>query len=338
VKEYSYTDSPTQAEEILRALGGKRYRGYYMVRCPAHPDRDPSLKIAISSESGKLLWNCKAGCSNKVVMGALIERGLLPRSVPRFVNKIERAIVCTEWNGRAGATDLAVLSAHLSIARLAGDGMYHASARVLAELAGLCASTALSSSERLVEAGWLVRHDTRFLGPRQSLPSRARATCWGLKVSDRNVTVPYTPSDVLHLPSRESVRDGYVSHDLWRWGPGLGKSKARVYAALVAGPKTSDDLARELSVKVATIRKHLRKLAGLRIVERASGRRWQLVDLCNLDSVALFLGVLGESDRQREHHLEERLIWRERSRAPMSGSGKVRVVLDKDSEPEFEVA
>lgn len=65
------------AASIAEALGGKRSgRDSYMVRCPAHEDRNPSLSIA--GQDGKLLVKCFAGCSQRAVVDALRARGLWP--------------------------------------------------------------------------------------------------------------------------------------------------------------------------------------------------------------------------------------------------------------------
>ena len=49
------------AEPIARALGGRKAGGYWMARCPAHDDREPSLSISASNE-GKVLVRCHAEC------------------------------------------------------------------------------------------------------------------------------------------------------------------------------------------------------------------------------------------------------------------------------------
>lgn len=67
------------ADEIAKALGGKLMSGYWMVRCPAHDDHEPSLKIA-TGEGGKVLVHCHAGCDQESVIVALRVRGLWPAS------------------------------------------------------------------------------------------------------------------------------------------------------------------------------------------------------------------------------------------------------------------
>lgn len=63
------------AETIAKALGGHRAGATWMARCPAHDDSSPSLAISAGS-NGKVLVRCHAGCDQREVIAALIERGL----------------------------------------------------------------------------------------------------------------------------------------------------------------------------------------------------------------------------------------------------------------------
>lgn len=63
------------AEAIAKALGGHRAGATWMARCPAHDDSSPSLAISAGS-NGKVLVRCHAGCDQRDVIAALIERGL----------------------------------------------------------------------------------------------------------------------------------------------------------------------------------------------------------------------------------------------------------------------
>jgi DNA-binding transcriptional ArsR family regulator len=51
--------------------------GQVVVHCPAHPDDEPSLSLAVTPD-GQLLWKCFAGCSQETVLEAFRRRGLLP--------------------------------------------------------------------------------------------------------------------------------------------------------------------------------------------------------------------------------------------------------------------
>ena len=63
------------AETIAKALGGHRAGATWMARCPAHQDRKPSLSIS-SGKDGKVLVRCHAGCEQRDVITALVDRGL----------------------------------------------------------------------------------------------------------------------------------------------------------------------------------------------------------------------------------------------------------------------
>lgn len=63
------------AETIAKALGGHRAGATWMARCPAHDDSRPSLSIS-AGKNGKVLVRCHAGCDQRDVIAALIERGL----------------------------------------------------------------------------------------------------------------------------------------------------------------------------------------------------------------------------------------------------------------------
>jgi putative DNA primase/helicase len=63
------------AETIAKTLGGHRAGATWMARCPAHDDSSPSLAIS-TGKNGKVLVRCHAGCDQRDVIAALIERGL----------------------------------------------------------------------------------------------------------------------------------------------------------------------------------------------------------------------------------------------------------------------
>jgi hypothetical protein len=58
------------AEEIARALRGRRCSKGWICRCPAHDDRHPSLSVA-ETRDGKTLVKCWSGCrQDDVIDGA----------------------------------------------------------------------------------------------------------------------------------------------------------------------------------------------------------------------------------------------------------------------------
>ena len=68
--------SNSHAMQIVRALRGQWHGRSGMARCPAHPDRIPSL--AITEQDGRILIHCHAGCDQKSVVSALYRLGLWP--------------------------------------------------------------------------------------------------------------------------------------------------------------------------------------------------------------------------------------------------------------------
>ena len=69
------------AETTAKALGGRKAGGGWMVRCPVHDDREPSLSIRDGGD-GKVLVHCHAGCDQQKVITALEARGILARDWP----------------------------------------------------------------------------------------------------------------------------------------------------------------------------------------------------------------------------------------------------------------
>ena len=63
------------AEQIARALGGKRSGRQWLCRCPAHDDNSPSLLIFDGHTN--VQFRCQAGCDPLDVIAALRKRGIL---------------------------------------------------------------------------------------------------------------------------------------------------------------------------------------------------------------------------------------------------------------------
>ena len=58
------------AVELTKALRGKWHGSYGTARCPAHPDKTPSLSISIGRD-GRTLVRCHTGCSQEQVIDEL---------------------------------------------------------------------------------------------------------------------------------------------------------------------------------------------------------------------------------------------------------------------------
>jgi len=65
----------TEAERIAKGLGGKRAGSAWLACCPAHPDRNPSLRI--TQGYSRVLLHCYAGCEPSAIIGELKKRGIL---------------------------------------------------------------------------------------------------------------------------------------------------------------------------------------------------------------------------------------------------------------------
>jgi 5S rRNA maturation endonuclease (ribonuclease M5) len=59
-----------KAEDIARALDGIKSGDGWKARCPAHDDANPSLSVS-EGVNGKVLFNCKAGCTQEAVIDGL---------------------------------------------------------------------------------------------------------------------------------------------------------------------------------------------------------------------------------------------------------------------------
>jgi hypothetical protein len=73
-----YSRSPVaNAEDIARALDGKKCGNGWSARCPAHNDHNRSLSIGEGHDS-RVLLHCFAGCHQGDVIAAVKARGLWP--------------------------------------------------------------------------------------------------------------------------------------------------------------------------------------------------------------------------------------------------------------------
>jgi putative DNA primase/helicase len=83
----------TNVERIARLLGGATRNGKgWKCKCPAHDDRNPSLKLDVGDD-GKLLRHCFAGCSDEAVLAALRDAGVLLNGDARAAEKAKPRVV-----------------------------------------------------------------------------------------------------------------------------------------------------------------------------------------------------------------------------------------------------
>jgi hypothetical protein len=158
------------------------------------------------------------------------------------------------------------------------------------------------ANHRLCKVGWLTR---------VSRTARLKATHWALRVPDQMRSHSYIPERT-YLSSRTECNADFAfstsASDVWRWGA-LGKSKARVYAAL-ASTATSAALARSLCVNPRTVQIHLADLRKFLLVERGPDRCWRRTDR-HPDDVARALAVFGQGDLRRQQHYTQRVNFRQ---------------------------
>lgn len=71
-----------RAEDIAKIFGGFRRSGRgWMVRCPVHDDRTPSLSLA-DGENGRLLVKCFAGCDPRAILAEIRRKGITTSPLP----------------------------------------------------------------------------------------------------------------------------------------------------------------------------------------------------------------------------------------------------------------
>lgn len=207
--------------------------------------------------------------------------------------------------GRTGISDHVVLDAHLQIALRCGKLLYAASARDLAEIAGVAKETASHANHRLVARG-LLEHAQDADGP--------FAHRWRLKPPGEVLRNLYTP------PQELNVRECIVlatpfAHDAFH-RKGLGKPAALVWTWLLREPLTLAELTARTGRHKSTISRVLAKLHdALHLIEpceiAAGGAvRWQIVSGTNLDAVAHLLETSGSAKRRASDHERQRAAYR----------------------------
>jgi putative DNA primase/helicase len=83
------------AEDLVRALSGRRIGRAWIARCPVHDDRRPSLAIA-KAKNGKVLVHCHAGCNQRDVIATLRIRGAwdgINRGTDRLLRKTDSKLM-----------------------------------------------------------------------------------------------------------------------------------------------------------------------------------------------------------------------------------------------------
>jgi hypothetical protein len=66
----AFTNQDRLEAILSRLKGAHRYNGYWMALCPAHNDKNPSLKVQ-PGEDGRILIHCFAGCKPERILSAI---------------------------------------------------------------------------------------------------------------------------------------------------------------------------------------------------------------------------------------------------------------------------
>lgn len=213
-------------------------------------------------------------------------------------------------DGRTGTYDTCVLDALLQIALQAGTLTISASARDIAERAGMSKDAANKATRRLQERGWIVL-DTEWTGRFANVYRIQPKPEFGLQ----NL---YTSSKALNV--RECIdfatTETLFAADAFRW-QGLGKTAALVCAQLQNVPMTLDELAGKIGRDKSTISRALEKLRAANVIEPAADLRgwaicWRIVPALDLKQVARDLATEGAAQRQKHDHIAERNKYRKR--------------------------
>ena len=205
------------------------------------------------------------------------------------------------WSGIPGATDYAVIRAHLSIARLAGRVMHHAASRDIAERAGVSRATVGRSRTRLVNAGWLCP-----IAP----GSPGRAGQWRIQVPGGGDSVaPYSMTTREGGRPRPPSTPQAVFPDVWRWR-GLGQLAGRLWEVLsheeLSVAALTRLLGRDGRNAKRSIRGCLKRLERYGLAEHGSGG-WRR-GTASPSEVAAHLRSSGAGERQVQRHAQERLL------------------------------
>jgi hypothetical protein len=218
------------------------------------------------------------------------------------------------WPGRTGAVDRAVYDAHLTIARRAHKLIYAASARDLAELAGVATITAHCATRRLLKTDLLELNKTSTVN---------LATVYQINKMGTTRTLTHSLNEEVYEIAHSD------SHDLWRNRVGLGKVGCQLYQALLSyGSMTTRELVTSTGRCRTTVERRLAGMACIldsvtgeiiSLVERGSDKKWRAFADVDFDHLAEILGSAGTGRKQHKQHEAER---RRHNRQLKEGKGE----------------
>lgn len=234
-------------------------------------------------------------------------------SAVELVEQVSAAARATDWTGRSGPTDHAVLLAHIAHAADVRHCPYRSDVRTIADRAGVVATTVSKAQRRLVAAGWLRRLHRGSLGNASTwvlrLPERLTPACTESPLRGGDETTVHVrdgraATETVHAQTAEP------SADVWRARGGLGKGALLVWRAVGDDAVPTEVIVEGLRWRRPRVRRLLARLQRVGLVEKcAEGWRRGSADP---GDVARVLGVLGVAARQRRRHAAERRDYRER--------------------------
>lgn len=239
------------------------------------------------------------------------------------MEKGEKGEIRTVTERVTGTAVQTVYLAHLRLATSpqARRGVYPASSRMLAELAGVQHKTAQRATRALIALGLV-----RMLDPTEAKQHSAL-------FSANRYSLKKAPETVLretwtNVPRREGMVTplGYVSPPAWTRQHPAFRSQVGVafdsWSVIVAmgGDATVSQVAKVLGKSPSTIRYQVAKQERFGLVHRDDdGRLSATFDLAELDRVAVECGAVERVERQRALHAADRLV-----RADNIAKGKAR--------------
>jgi len=199
------------------------------------------------------------------------------------------------WRGRGASSERAVYIAHCDIVLRCGQQPHCASARELAEMAGVGRMTASKANIRLVKTGLLEleRASTSILSHQWNLVEQIGAY----------VDTSLQEGIVICPPLHQNT---HTSHDAFRYA-GLNKSGAEIIAVMEARQEsTVNELAETTGRHRTTVKRKLLQMHKVGLVEPLGDGLWQILDNFDLDQAARELHTSGAGRKQRQNHIRQR--------------------------------
>ena len=213
---------------------------------------------------------------------------------------------CPEDQAKAvrvkGSDARKVLAAHLTLAQAAQGVDYPASRRKVAELAGVSDSVAQRATGVLLALGIVRRRR-----PPGDRPSGPFLSCWYRADTSGRSLRAILSAELPTVPELVDLAQ-FERHPLWRFGSGC---RFDVWAQIAAadGNATTASVAAATGVKRATVRRVVRNLARLGLVDRCDDYTLRAASADHraaLDAAALATGMADRARRQLERHEAER--------------------------------